>query len=55
MNNLCETIEGPGGWSVSLYWDDDRQNPRTEWDHAATMVCSHSRYDLGDEQVNLNT
>ena len=55
MNSLCETIEGPDGWKVDLYWDDDRQNPRTEWDHAATMVCSHSRHDLGDEQVDLDT
>lgn len=24
-------------------------NPRTDWDNAATMVCFHSRYNLGDE------
>jgi len=31
----------------------DPINPRTDFDHAGTMVCWHRRYDLGDEQPKL--
>lgn len=30
--------------------DLNPENPREAWDHAATMVCWHRRYKLGDEQ-----
>lgn len=32
-----------------LELDTDPQNPRKEFDNAATMVCFHQRYDLGDD------
>lgn len=37
---------------VTIFYDDDDMNynnPR-DWDNLGTMVCWHSRYDLGDEQ-----
>ena len=37
------------GFHISIQYDRDPLNPRKEWDHAATMVCFHRRYDLGDE------
>jgi len=30
--------------------DHQDQNPRVDWDNLGHMVCSHSQYDLGDEQ-----
>ncbi len=37
------------GHHISIEYDGDPQNPRTENDNAATMVCFHGRYILGDE------
>jgi len=34
---------------VKIYQDDDPMNPRTEGGNLGTMVCFHSRYDLGDK------
>jgi len=31
---------------------DDMPEPPREWDNLGTMVCSHSRYNLGDEQLS---
>ena len=31
--------------------DQDPESPR-EWDNLGTMVCSHRRYELGDDQFN---
>lgn len=39
------------GIPVVIYYDPEPTNPRTDWDHAATMVCWHRRSNLGDEQV----
>jgi len=36
---------------LSIYPDSFPQNPRTEWENWGTMLCKHSRYDLGDEQL----
>lgn len=38
------------GLTVRIIRDDDADNPRKEYDHCGTMVCWHSRYELGDEQ-----
>lgn len=38
------------GLTVRITPDTDAHNPRTEWDHAGTMVCWHRRYTLGDQQ-----
>ena len=35
---------------IGLYHDDDPLHPRDEYDNFGTMVCWHSRYNLGDEQ-----
>lgn len=42
------------GLTVRIVADDDVHSPRTEWDHAGTMVCWHGRYDLGDEQPDYH-
>ena len=34
---------------VRIVQDNDPESPR-EWDNVGTMVCWHSRYNLGDEQ-----
>lgn len=39
------------GLDVSIYYDTDPQSPR-EWDNLGTMICSHKRYTLGDEQFD---
>jgi hypothetical protein len=31
--------------------DDNGENPRTDYDHIATMMCAHDRYNLGDIQI----
>lgn len=36
-------------YRVRVSRDDNPENPRA-WDNVATMVCWHSRYNLGDEQ-----
>lgn len=38
-------------YRIKLYRDSLPESPR-EWDNLGTMVCSHDRYELGDEQVN---
>lgn len=38
-----------GKLTVRLEQDTDASNPRTEYDNLGTMVCFHSRYDLGDK------
>jgi len=37
--------------TLKIYIDEDPINPR-EWDNLGVMVCSHDRYNLGDEQTN---
>ena len=34
---------------IQIHRDDTPCNPRHEWDNLGTMVCWHSRYDLGDK------
>ena len=47
--NLVETIEMGSGYILKVYTDDNPVNPREEWDNLGTLVCFHSRYDLGDK------
>ena len=49
-DTLIESEEFDHGIVGKIYYDPDPLNPRKEWDNAATMVCWHRRYDLGDEQ-----
>ena len=39
---------------LKIYTDDDPMNPRKEWDNLGTMLCWHSRYDLGDKNKREN-
>ena len=50
MSEFVETHE-QDGYKVELFYDDWAENPRTSWSQVATMVCSHRRYQLGDEQA----
>ena len=36
------------GHTIKIYYDDHAESPR-EWDNLGTMVCGHSRYNLGDK------
>jgi hypothetical protein len=38
------------GYRIIIDYYQDPMNPRTEWDNAATMVCWHRNYDLGDSE-----
>lgn len=39
------------GLTIKIYYDTDTESPR-EWDNLGTMVCAHSRYTLGDKQID---
>jgi len=34
---------------VKIMYDENPENPRTEWDNLAQMICFHGRYNLGDK------
>jgi len=44
---LVDTIENDK-YVINIYQDEFPENPR-EWDNLGTMVCFHSRYNLGDK------
>lgn len=46
-----ETIER-GGYRAVIEQDCDPLHPRKDYDPAATMLCYHDRYNLGDKQLN---
>lgn len=50
MDNSIEEIEYRGH-TIKIYLDDAPESPR-EWDNLGTMLCSHKRYNLGDEQID---
>lgn len=52
MDNIFKTVDYKG-CEIEIYFDDDSEDPRN-WDNLGTMVCSHRRYSLGDEQFNKN-
>ena len=37
-----------GDYRIRTFYDEDGDSPRN-WDNLGTMVCFHSRYDLGDK------
>lgn len=37
--------------TIKIEYDESPESPR-EWDNLGTMICSHRRYNLGDEQFN---
>ena len=40
------------GYTIKVEYDEDAQNPREWFEPAGTMVCWHSRYNLGDMENN---
>ena len=48
MKQLAHTEEH-AGHTINIFFDEDAQNPRMDWEPFATMVCFHNRYNLGDE------
>lgn len=45
---LSETYRG---YNINWFYDECPQNPRTEWDNLAHMICWHRRYSLGDKHA----
>lgn len=39
---------------IEVIQDEDAESPRTSFDNLGKMVCSHGRYFLGDEQLNVD-
>jgi hypothetical protein len=37
-----------GNYLIEVEQDDNTESPR-EWDNLGTMICFHSRYNLGDK------
>lgn len=37
------------GFAINWFYDEDPQNPRTEWDNLGHMICWHRRHSLGDK------
>jgi hypothetical protein len=52
MKDYIVETEKIGKYKIDIIQDYDPESPRT-WDNLGTMVCFHSRYDLGD-QHNYN-
>ena len=36
------------GHTIKIYHDNDAESPR-DWDNLGTLICGHSRYQLGDK------
>lgn len=47
---LVEVVDYKG-YKIKIFQDDSPSDPR-EWSNLGTMICSHERYKLGDEQFN---
>lgn len=53
MNNTIES-EKYKNHTIRIEPDFDPTNPRKEWDNLGTMLCRHSRYELGDEKGSVD-
>jgi len=51
METIITTQEYKG-YSIAIGYDDDPMNPRTEWDNFGTIITSHRRYSMGDDQTS---
>ncbi len=40
--------EKHNGHTIKIYHDTDAESPR-DWDNLGTLICGHSRYNLGDK------
>lgn len=49
--NTDQAIESfeVGSLTVSIFQDENAENPRQEWDNLCTMMCFHHHYRLGDQ------
>lgn len=43
-----------GNKVVNIYYDPEPLNPRKEYSNPTTMLCWHSRYNLGDSQAYVS-
>lgn len=48
MGSAVDTIE-LNGFHATISYDENRCNPREEWDNVGTIICRSNRYGLGDE------
>lgn len=48
---MKEKFKLKNGNILYIIQDESPMNPRTEWDNLCTMVCWHSRYNLGDNHI----
>lgn len=48
MKDYIVETETVGKYRIDIIQDTDPESPRT-WDNLGTMVCFHSKYDLGDK------
>lgn len=49
-DNVYQT-EKYKGFVIGIHYDTDPQNPRTDWSPLGTMVCWHSRHNLGEDHT----
>ena len=49
------TYKFSDGRTLEIIPDEDPVNPRKDHDNLGTMVCFHSRYDLGDDGHGINS
>ena len=52
MDAYVHTTEYYKGYAIIIQNDTDPSNPR-EWDNLGTMLCFHRRYNLGDDQKQV--
>ena len=48
-----ETIEYRG-FNIEIYVDETPLHPRKEWDNLGTLYASHRRYNLCDEDIDID-
>ena len=53
MLDSIDTIQNENNTRTEIYLDDNPESPR-EWSNLGTMVCWHSRYNLGDDHDYKN-
>ena len=49
MSEQIDTNEYKG-YEIQVYLDESPPNPRKDYDNLGSMICFHSRYNLGDEK-----
>lgn len=49
MSDYIAHTETANGYRLDIIQDSDAESPRSAYEEAATMVCEHRRYNLGDD------